>query len=201
MLERFRSHPHLSHYLLHGSTFLLLGFQITGLGPIIPYMADEYGYKETEYSFLFSCRSFGMLLGCVLCKYLQHLSRSPSNHALLMAGCLGTAVTLVLFTWATTLLSQGIWFFIASILYAPAELIPNICLIMINPAESMEFWLLISHGMFGVGALLGPFFVYFFELNAFLVSGMTFLVLLPFLYYLPSPEHMHLPHAQEEKEG
>ena len=71
MLEKFRGHPHLTHYLLYGATFLIFGFQITGLGPIIPYFADTYGYKETEYSYLFTCRSLGMLIGAIIVKYMQ----------------------------------------------------------------------------------------------------------------------------------
>ena len=47
MLGKLGSHPHMAHYLLYGSVFFLFGFQITGIGPIIPYLADAYAYKET----------------------------------------------------------------------------------------------------------------------------------------------------------
>lgn len=51
----------------------------------------------------------------------------------------------------------------------------------------MEFWLMITHGMFGLGGLVGPIIVYFFEDNAFAVIGLVFLALLPAFFLLNEP--------------
>ena len=187
MLESFKEHPHLSHYLLYGATFFIFGFQITGLGPIIPYFSDEYGYKETEYSFLFASRSVGMLVGAVFVKYMQSWSSTPKHHSILISASIFIFVFLCLFSSAETPLVQGVYYFLGSIFYGFVEVVPNVCLVAINPADTMEYWLLLVHGMFGVGALLGPLFVYFFELNAFFVNSLFFLALIPFYCSMKSP--------------
>ena len=46
---------------------------------------------------------------------------------------------------------------------------------------------MITHGMFGLGGLVGPIIVYLFEDNAFAVMGIVFLVLLPFFFFLKEP--------------
>lgn len=46
---------------------------------------------------------------------------------------------------------------------------------------------MITHGMFGLGGLVGPIIVYLFEDNAFAVMGIVFLVLLPFFFMLKEP--------------
>lgn len=49
---------------------VLHGLNMIGLGSYIPYLSQETGVIETSYSFLFSCRSFGMLAGAALIKIL-----------------------------------------------------------------------------------------------------------------------------------
>ena len=64
----------------------------------------------------------------------------------------------------------------------------------------MEYWLLLPHGMFGVGGLTGPFFVYFFGMSSFFVTSTIFLLAVPFIYWLPSSEDIP-KHRSEEKQG
>ena len=33
---------------------------------------------------------------------------------------------------------------------------------MVNNPEELEFWMLLAHGMFGIGGLLGPYLIYIF---------------------------------------
>lgn len=47
MLDRFRSHKHLKHFILYSITFLTYGACISGLGPYIPYLSVETGIVET----------------------------------------------------------------------------------------------------------------------------------------------------------
>ena len=45
---------------------------LTGsIGPIIPFLSKERGRPETEYSFLFSARAIGGILGLAIIKYAQ----------------------------------------------------------------------------------------------------------------------------------
>ena len=46
---------------------------------------------------------------------------------------------------------------------------------------------MITHGMFGLGGLVGPIIVYLFEDYAFAVMGIVFLVLLLFFFMLKEP--------------
>ena len=49
--------------------------------------------------------------------------------------------------------------------------------------------MLLTHGIFGVGGLLGPIMVYIFEVQAFAVVGLLILFTLPAYLLLPPPEY------------
>lgn len=48
--------------------------------------------------------------------------------------------------------------------------------------------MLICHGMFGIGGLLGPIFVYIFEIYSFLFMGVIIALITPFYIKLNTPE-------------
>lgn len=64
----------------------------------------------------------------------------------------------------------------------------NVCILLINNPEEIEFWMLLTHGLFGVGGLLGPIIVYFFSTKGFLVLGILTATIIPFSLKLKSPE-------------
>jgi hypothetical protein len=48
--------------------------------------------------------------------------------------------------------------------------------------------MLICHGMFGIGGLIGPIVVYLFEFHSYIAMGVLIMAISPFYYYLPTPE-------------
>jgi hypothetical protein len=102
MLAKFRKYRQLNHFLAYCASYLTYGILINGLGPLIPYFSDRSGIIETEYSFLFSCRSFGMLGGAMILKFLQKHS-AISHHAILMWSSILIAISSALFSWSESL--------------------------------------------------------------------------------------------------
>jgi hypothetical protein len=47
--------------------------------------------------------------------------------------------------------------------------------------------MLLTHGVFGIGGLVGPVLVYIFELKSFLIMGIVVAIVTPSYFYLPSP--------------
>jgi fucose permease len=52
--------------------------------------------------------------------------------------------------------------------------------------------MLLTHGVFGLGALCGPIMVYIFETSSFAVYGLLTLALVPFYFKMESPEKLGL---------
>ena len=48
--------------------------------------------------------------------------------------------------------------------------------------------MLLTHGLFGIGGLVGPFLVYFFEGSVFGVYGFLVVAVVPFYFKIKSPE-------------
>lgn len=83
---------------------------------------------------------------------------------------------------------MGVWLFMASIGYSVFEVILNVSILLISPPEETEYWMMIGHGAFGVGGIISPIIVYFFELNTFIVFGLVVLLLTPFMLKMKTPE-------------
>lgn len=64
----------------------------------------------------------------------------------------------------------------------------NICLLLAPPKEEIGFWMSISHGSYGVGALIGPIITAYVEKNVFVLVGIIFAILVPCFYFIESPE-------------
>ena len=62
----------------------------------------------------------------------------------------------------------------------------------------MSFWMQLAYSLFGIGAFLGPYLVYWFEENSFVFFGIMTAALVPFYYVLPSPERTKKPESQME---
>lgn len=136
MIEKFKRHPHKAHYLAYCFNYVAYGMLVTGLGPLIPYFTERTGIIETDYTFLFSCRSFGMLLGAVMQKVLQHNTKI-THHFMLSSTSAFLVFTTTLFAWATAPVIQGLWMFLSSICYCAIEIGVNIVALRINPPEDL----------------------------------------------------------------
>lgn len=188
MLDRFKQHPNIGYFFLYSASYLGYGSLITGLGPLIPYLSAETGIIETEYSYVFSCRSFGMVTGAIILKYLQSKPGFLNQHQIISYGSILIFLTSIMFSLSRTELMLGIWMFCSGLFYSILEIVINVCSLMINPSEEMEFWLLLTHGVFGLGGLFGPLLVYIFETNTFIVMGGFVALVVPFYVMKPSPE-------------
>ena len=77
MLHNFKENKNVQHFILHIITFMVLTIILAALGPFLPYISARTGIVETKWSFLFSYRSFGMTLGCLVVKYFKKLRIQP----------------------------------------------------------------------------------------------------------------------------
>jgi hypothetical protein len=66
----------------------------------------------------------------------------------------------------------------------------NLAAVECFKGENMGMWLQLIHGALGIGGLLGPVTVYFFELNTLTFMGILILCLVPFYFYLLTPEKL-----------
>lgn len=116
MFERFRTHNNIKHFFLYAASFLIYGACINSLGSFIPFLSSITNISETEYSYLFTCRSFGMLAGALLLKYFQKME--ISNHSLMAFGMIGICIFSLLFTLTRNTTWLGIWFFLTGASYS-----------------------------------------------------------------------------------
>ena len=198
MLRRLKSHPHLTYYLSYLASELCFGTNGTAYGPLIPYLSEQTGIPETGYSFLFSCRSFGMLLGAFLLKLLQKRAQCTLHQYITIAS-VAILFFNILFSLTLDPFFQGLWLFLGAIFYSFRAIAVGISVILINPHQDMEFFLLLCHGSYGVGGLLGPLFVYLFEINTVVVSGLLVTLVSIKIMRLESPETFES--KKEEEDG
>ncbi len=59
------------HFMAYCISFIGYGAIFTGLGPLIPYLAEKQGVLETDYSFLFLYRAFGFVIGSIAAKFVE----------------------------------------------------------------------------------------------------------------------------------
>ena len=127
-----------------------------------------------------------MLIGALLLRRLQ-THTSFTNHELLIGSSLLILLFFTFFALATSPLWLGVWILVGSIFYTTLEVLVNVCVLLVSPQEDAEFWLLVVHGVFGVGGLLGPLGVVVFGYASFFFFGL-FVAMCSLLYILlPSP--------------
>ena len=193
MLAKIRSHPHLAYFVAYCTNFLVHGIHITALGPYIPYISAQTGLVQTEYSFLFTCRSVAMIAGALLIKWLQtRPSQLVSNHRTMQIAAVFITIFCILFSSTTDTVFLALWMLSTAFFYTFIEINTNVCALMINPIQDMEFFLLILHGLFSVGGLLGPLLVSIFAEQTYFYIGLLELVIFVYLSRMPSPETIGL---------
>lgn len=62
------------------------------------------------------------------------------------------------------------------------------CCLKVHKGYHEDFWLQITHGLFGIGALIGPIIVRMFGLYGITIIGVGTVVGLPGYLYLATPE-------------
>lgn len=97
---------------------------------------------------------------------------------------LGLQIT---FCYVLDLTNQGIIMFFISAFCCFLEIAVNICVLETQKHGDLEFWMLVCHGVFGVGGLIGPILVYIFEIHSFAVMGLLIALVSPFYWILKTP--------------
>ena len=163
---------------------MVLGVIITGLGPLIPYLADYEERMELQYSFLFTCRAVGYILSTFIARLTEKWLKLHQLVALaLLLQCF-----MIPFCFAFDLRLKGALLFISSIGTQWMNIGINLCLISLMEKHNLHAWMQIAHGTFGIGGLLGPYFVSLLEIRTFIAFGLTALLVIPIYLLTPSPE-------------
>ena len=84
--------------------------------------------------------------------------------------------------------AKSLFMFLAAIMNATLEIFINMAIIEAKKNEHLEKWLQINHGAFGVGGLLGPLLVYWFEEWSYAVMSAAFVISAPVYLLIESPE-------------
>ena len=71
MFKTFKNNPKKYHTLLYCLSFVIYGTFLTGLGPLIPFLAENSNVAETEYSYFFTLRAVGFVIGATLVKFIE----------------------------------------------------------------------------------------------------------------------------------
>lgn len=67
------------------------------------------------------------------------------------------------------------------------QIMVNLCILETQKDAHVSFWMLICHGMFGIGGLISPLFVYYVETNIFVLIALIYATGIPGYYLLKSP--------------
>lgn len=67
------------------------------------------------------------------------------------------------------------------------QIMVNLCILESQKNAHVYFWMLICHGMFGIGGLISPILVDIFETNVFIVIGLIYSAGTPFYCIFISP--------------
>ena len=116
-------HPNFKSFLLYSISLIVLGFMITALGPMFPYMSDADGRLETEYSFLFLCRALGYIAGSLMVKIME---KYLNFHQCLCIGVGLPGFTLLLFSSFSDLNMKGLCILLSSIGGALVDIFTNV---------------------------------------------------------------------------
>jgi len=163
---------------------MLYAAAMAGVGPFIPYLADKSDRKETDYSYLFFCRSLGFFAGSLLLKSIQQRIKF---HLILMGASVLVFVSMCLFTYFMSFILQGVIMFFISTFISIINIMVNVCVAETQRTGDVNFWMHILHGSYGIGGLISPIIIYVFQLNSYMVIGTLILALVPFYSKLETP--------------
>ncbi len=58
---------------------------------------------------------------------------------------------------------------------------------MISNPKEIDFWLMVTHGMFGIGGFIAPIVIYIFENDTYAIIGFFCLLMIPIILSLKEP--------------
>lgn len=96
-------------------------------------------------------------------------------------------IFMTLFSLVLDFAMQGIIMIFIATFISMINILVNVCVVETQKNGDVHFWMLILHGTYGIGGLLGPMLIYTFELKSFLILGGLLGILAPFYHKLQSP--------------
>ena len=169
-------------------SFFLVGIPMSSIGVLIPFYSEDLGIEETEYSVLFTMMSVSNLAACFLYKAFESHKKLPRHHIVCIVTSAGLAFFCFVMAGMTQRIPQCIVLSILGMFWSILVMTVNICLLMAPPKEEIGFWMSISHGSYGVGALVGPIITAYVEKDVFIYIAVIFAPVVPCFYLIESPE-------------
>jgi MFS family permease len=179
-----------NHLALYMASLFITALPFSFVGPLIPFMASDLGIDETEYSIMFIWISVATFSAAIVYKILGKNQLLPKYHTTLIVCCLEIAIFSVVFTFMKTRNTQIIIICIIKFFNYVIVVVANICLMVAPPKKDIGMWMSFSHGAYGFGSLTGPILVGFLEQKVYFVVAASCLLIIPFLFFISSPEHM-----------
>lgn len=149
-----------------------LAFIISGLGPLIPFKADESGRAETDYSIVFTFRGIGYLAGSILVGRIEHRFNS---HLLLTSYffVLGTSAYLGVVVRSIPMLA--VVFLFNGIGCSGIDVLSQALTVEVHE-EGVQPWMQFLHFCYGIGAFTSPIIMSGLGQEAFKYFGLICLI-------------------------
>ena len=81
--------------IIYTINLFFLGGIISGLGPLIPFLAVRMDLHETDFGFVFTCRGLGYMSGCFLISKIDKFVKNYNHFYCLINFILGFGTYLV----------------------------------------------------------------------------------------------------------
>lgn len=108
-------------------------------------------------------------------------------HSIMIRCSISLFVLMLLFAITYDFLLQGILMVFIGTFMSIMNIVVNVCVAETQKNGDSHFWIMILHGMYGVGGLLGPFVIYLLGIHSYALFGTMLLILAPVYYRLKSP--------------
>lgn len=103
------------YFSVYCLTFTFYGCFLSALGPIIPFLAKEYNQPETSFTYLFTCRTVGMLIGAMLSRWLTD---KLTYHCIILTAVLGSVMPFLIFPAVDWLMLRAVCLLVTAIFCA-----------------------------------------------------------------------------------
>ncbi len=147
------------YFASYALIFIFYGSAVTAVGPIIIYFGKITRQDETYFSFVFLARAIGYLLGGWLIKYTTHLMPYHRLYAILIIIC---GASLIASSFNFGFLNLSLTFLIAGGTCCMMSILTYLCIFEIFINDRQDYWIQLIGLFFGIGGLIGPFFVIYF---------------------------------------
>lgn len=110
-----------------------------------------------------------------------------SYHQLISTGFGLVSISSILFDFTSDLFLRNVCMFVSAVGFCIIESPINLAGLISFKGENISKWMQGLYGFYGVGGLVVPFAVYFFQLQTMSVLGLLSIVVLVFFFFFKSP--------------